>query len=416
MDIFQKQFVEPPDPGTRRNYSFITGRGFGKTMSACLTMTRYAAEGIAHDMLLIIPTYSLAKIEYAPTFMALEEKYGYKAPRLLTGDTNQWIWDYPELDYPRCTVKSADGKSKHSSRGLNLDLLMMDETAYFVDLESVYEAAKPALRKGIMQEISYTTPPVDAVRAKTYSMLKQIHENAEVKVSGKPCDNPHNHGGWCQTGKKLGPCYDRYLESQTNPDRWKIDHDGLLLENPRYAVFNTALIERRALPPKSHDTIIIGVDPTVTTGRQAGDECGIVVISTEWLPQKSVHVLEDWSGYPSTTSSIRQILKSIYDRYREEGYNVVFKVETNQGQDYLLDLMGRYDYPAYTFTTINHHTSKRSRFEVVAEWYSTKEVTHAPGLDKLEAQMNEWTPLPSGRHDDRVDALSIAITTVFGVR
>ena len=99
------------------NISFITGRGWGKTRTACETLAAYADGDVARNMALIAPTYSMGKMVYDR--MMRETVYVndlINCPKFSPG-ANLFTWK----NGATCRVISSD--SPHQVRSENLQFV-----------------------------------------------------------------------------------------------------------------------------------------------------------------------------------------------------------------------------------------------------------------------------------------------------
>jgi len=168
--------------------------------------------------------------------------------------------------------------------------------------------------------------------------------------------------------------------------------------------------------------IVVGVDPSVTSGEN-GDETGIVVVakgphqpdSCE-TPHCEAHgyVLQDASMPQSNKNSVDKWVQRVVEVFDQWNANLIV-IEGNQGQE-LLDMALRTVRPGLPVSRPNARDSKKARAEPIVALYEQGRVHHIGDpaqFAQLEEQMTTWTPFNDGRRTrespDRVDALVWAL-------
>jgi phage terminase large subunit-like protein len=169
--------------------------------------------------------------------------------------------------------------------------------------------------------------------------------------------------------------------------------------------------------------IVVGVDPSVTSGDDA-DETGIIVAgrgphqpSRCLNPYCDAHayVLQDASMPAAKKNSVDKWAKRVIDAFDEWNASLVV-IEGNMGQE-LLDSVLRTIRPGLPVKRPNAKETKKARAEPVVALYEQGRVHHVGDplhFAKLEDQMTSWVPPPEGKRatksPDRVDALVYAIS------
>ena len=174
--------------------------------------------------------------------------------------------------------------------------------------------------------------------------------------------------------------------------------------------------------PDDLTRIVIGVDPSVTSGEQA-DETGIVVVAagphqpdTCDIATCDTHgyVLQDATLEKTNKNSIDAWVNRVIEMYDEWNANLIV-VESNQGHE-LLEMALRTKRNDLPITRPNARENKKARAEPIVALYEQGRVHHVGDptkFAKLEEQMTTWVPSPDGKRrgksPDRVDALVWAL-------
>ena len=174
--------------------------------------------------------------------------------------------------------------------------------------------------------------------------------------------------------------------------------------------------------PDDFTRIIVGVDPSVTSGENA-DETGIVVVAAGPHQPETCsiahceqhgYVLEDASLPSAQKNSVDKWALRVCQAYDDWNANLVV-IESNQGHE-LLDTVLRTLRPAMPVERPNAKHSKKSRAEPIVALYEQGRIHHVgdPSMfTKLEEQMTTWVPPEPGKRaavsPDRVDALVWAL-------
>lgn len=167
--------------------------------------------------------------------------------------------------------------------------------------------------------------------------------------------------------------------------------------------------------------IVVGVDPSMTSGEKA-DETGIVVAAKGphqpdscVIPTCTAHayVLQDATLPRSNKNSVDAWVQRVIDVYDEWNANLIV-VEDNAGRE-LLEMALRTKRPELPIKRPNAKESKKARAEPIVALYEQGRVHHVgppENFTALEEQMTTWVPRETGRTSkspDRVDALVWAI-------
>lgn len=184
----------------------------------------------------------------------------------------------------------------------------------------------------------------------------------------------------------------RFLEG-----RWLDDFAG--------ALWTQEMIERDRVeaPPEEFERIIVGVDPAVSSGRDA-DETGIVTVARG--RNRHFYVLSDASmtGRPTEWAG-----RAVAEYHRFHADRIAGEV--NNGGDLIETVLRSIDADV-SFRAVRAMRGKIERAEPVAALYEQRRVHHAGRFPELEEQMTTFRP-ESGDSPDRLDALVWAVTMLM---
>ena len=176
-----------------------------------------------------------------------------------------------------------------------------------------------------------------------------------------------------------------------------------ILDDIEGALWTHNLIEETRLTrdnEKTYKTIIVAIDPAVTSG-EASDETGIVVVGKDH--NNEYYVLEDVSGKYSPDKWGRLAIQTFYEW---EADRIV--AETNNGGDLVERLLRSID-ENIPYRSVRATRGKMLRAEPIAALYEQKKVHHCGAFPELETQMCTYVgqvkPSP-----DRLDALVWGLT------
>ena len=184
----------------------------------------------------------------------------------------------------------------------------------------------------------------------------------------------------------------RFLEG-----RWLDDFAG--------ALWTQEMIERDRVeaPPEEFERIIVGVDPAVSSGRDA-DENGIVTVARG--RNRHFYVLSDASmtGRPTEWAG-----RAVAEYHRFHADRIAGEV--NNGGDLIETVLRSIDADV-SFRAVRAMRGKIERAEPVAALYEQRRVHHLGRFPELEEQMTTFRP-ESGDSPDRLDALVWAVTMLM---
>ena len=184
----------------------------------------------------------------------------------------------------------------------------------------------------------------------------------------------------------------RFLEG-----RWLDDFAG--------ALWTPEMIERDRVdaPPEEFERIVVGVDPAVSSERDA-DETGIVTVGRG--RDRHFYVLSDASLTGRPTEWAGRVIDE-YHRFRADRV----AGEVNNGGELIETVLRSVDADG-SYRAVRAKRGKIDRAEPVAALYEQRRVHHAGRFPELEEQMTTFRP-ESGDSPDRLDALVWAVTMLM---
>ena len=169
--------------------------------------------------------------------------------------------------------------------------------------------------------------------------------------------------------------------------------------------------------------IVVGVDPSVTSGDDA-DETGIIVVAKGPHQEDSCntphcighgYVLQDATLPKSNKNSVDKWARRVVEVFDQWRANVIV-IEGNHGHE-LLDMALRTVRNGLPVERPNARDSKKARMEPIVALYEQGRIHHIGDPTQfaaLEEQMTTWVPPAEGKRGskspDRVDALVWALS------
>ncbi|GJE00567.1 hypothetical protein GMJLKIPL_2490 [Methylobacterium isbiliense] len=281
-------------------------------------------------------------------------------------------------------------------RGPQFDCAWCDELAKWRYAQEAWDQLQFGLRLGAHpRQVVTTTPrPIPLVRA-------LLTDARTVVTRGRTLDNADN-----LAASFLAAIQERY--GGTRLGRQELEAE--LLDDVPGALWTRAMIDtartRCDLPDMQR--VVVGVDPSGTTGEDKGDGIGIVIAGKG--VDGRAYVLGDWTCKLSPAGWGRRTVEA-FGTFK--GDRIV--AEKNFGGAMVQSVIRTAD-PKVPVTMVNASRGKVLRAEPIAALYEQGRVTHCgEGLAPLEDQMCAIT------HDgfvgegspDRVDALVWALTELM---
>ena len=280
-------------------------------------------------------------------------------------------------------------------RGHEFDLLIGDEIAYWENPMATWQDAAFALSLTGARWVCGTTPPVDPTQAGAIAFMRFMRGQCDRRVGGKFGDNVFQPAA---ERRQMEASVDR------GSARWRAEVLGEPVEQPEGALWHRDDFKPMPQPPPPFDRVVVAVDPAGSAGDTA-DETGIAVVGRAG---DNAYVLADGSGHYTPDEWARRVA-DLYSAYDAD----VVIIERNYGGDMAAHTLRVTDYDM-PIEEVHAKRGKYTRADPVSRAYKNGYVYHAAGLDALEQQMLDWSPLLKGNAvDDRVDAVVYAVTNLL---
>lgn len=387
-----------PD-GTWFITALVCGRGWGKTRTIAEWVKRKALEqpgcriGIAgknagdvRDVIVEGPSGILAvhhpddRPEYKSSIRRIEWKNGSSATLL-------------------------SSESPDQGRGPGYHYAIMDEFAAWKEIRddsgaTLFTNLIAATRLGqYPQMILATTPKRTATMRKLLADAEEKPDKYNV-IHGKTTDN-----------KSLSTAYVENFKHQykDNPDLYKQELEGLMIEDSEGLVFTRSMIEDNRLlqtaPPsvRQYPLRVVAVDPTVAA--EPRDECGIVVVGAtiDRKPSERRAVILDDQSIKAPPDGPNGWAQRVVNTAKAWGTKFIV-VEFTQGHDLVRMALHAID-PTLVIFPVHATKGKLVRAEPVVIAMQQNRVRFWGIFAELEDQMNFYDPSHKGWSPDRMDAM-----------
>ena len=364
---------------------FLAGRGWGKTLTGAYDIIQYCFENRSVVCGVIAPTYGdLKRVVFSGDsgFIRilnpdLLNTTGYnKSDNEIHFYNGSKIIGFPAIEPDRL-------------RGVQFHRAWCDELASWRYRET-FDNLMMALRLGQNPKCIITTTP------RPTKLIKELAKREDTEViSGSTFENIDN----------LAPSAIAMLKERYEGTR--IGRQELfaeILEDVEGALFNGQLIEdNRVRDIPELERIVVAIDPAVTANENS-DETGIIVAGR--TSDNHFYILQDASQTTSPDVWVKKAIE-LYNRY--ECDRIV--AEVNNGGDLIERLLRTQD-STVPYTSVRATRGKQVRAEPISALYEQNRVHHVGYFKDLEEQMCQFTGNNVKSHDDRVDALVWAITSL----
>ena len=364
---------------------FLAGRGWGKTLTGAYDTVQYCLENRGVVCGVIAPTYGdLKRVVFAGDsgFINIIE------PELLS--TTGYNKSDNEIHfYNGSKIIGFPAIEPDRLRGVQFHRAWCDELASWRYRES-WDNLMMALRLGQDPKCIITTTP------RPTKLIKELAKRSDTQIiKGNTFENIDN----------LAPSAVAMLKERYEGTR--IGRQELfaeILEDVEGALFNGQLIEEgRVRDVPELERIVVAVDPAVTSTEHS-DETGIIVAGR--TSDNHFYILQDASQTTSPDVWVKKAIE-LYNRY--ECDRIV--AEVNNGGDLIERLLRTQD-STVPYTSVRATRGKQVRAEPISALYEQNRVHHVGYFKDLEEQMCQFTGNNVKSHDDRVDALVWAITSL----
>jgi len=366
-------------------WAFIAGRGAGKTRSAAEAIIELAEQ----------PNLRIALVGRNPADVRdvmVEGDSGILA--CARGIEILYEPSKSRLTFPngtRCFIYSAEVPAK--LRGPQHHYAWTDELSSWADawkgdvVDTAWNNLMLGMRLGKAPKVIVTTTPKNNRLTKTI-----MSRPSTVMTRGSTYDNLSN----------LAPVFkEQVLASYEGTRIGRQELLGELLEDIDGALWTNAMLEAAqtdSVPEMAR--IVVAIDPSGGDA-EGNDEQGIVVAGQG--VDGNYYVLDDRSCKLSPQGWASRAVAA-YHEYKADK----LIAEKNFGGDMVEAIIKQVDNKA-NFKMVTASRGKVQRAEPIAALYEQGKVKHVKGLEKLEAQLTNWTS-SDGTSPDRLDAMVWALT------
>lgn len=366
----------------------LAGRGWGKTRTGAEDVAWFACANPGVRVAIVAPTAADARDT------CVEGESGLLAvlPQICVENWNRSIGEVTLWNGSRFKLFSATEPER--LRGPQHHRAWGDEVAAWPD-PSAWDQLLFGLRLGENPQVVATTTP------KPTPLIRTILRTAGAMVTrGSTFDNSDN---------LPAGTLDRLRERYEGTRLGRQELFAELLEDVQGALWTTAIIEpHRVKGAPDLKRIVVAVDPSGTSGKDAGDEIGIVVAGK--AQDGRYFVLEDGSCKLSPEGWARRVAH-LYDKWAAD--RVV--AEKNFGGA-MVEAVLRSVAKELPVRMVTASRGKAVRAEPVAALYEQEKVSHVGHFKELEDQLCSMTPagFVGEGSPDRANALVWALTELQG--
>jgi len=404
-------------PKSFRSWGFLTGRGFGKTLTCSRHVNREVDAGRA--MLILI----IAQDEQSSIDIQILGPSGLIVTAT-PGNVPEWQPSSLTLVWPngaRAYVRTPEVPGK--IRGLEYHL------AWCTELQSWPEALRAEAWSNVLLSVrlGYARTIWDCTPKRGHPILKELLERAK--------DEPEKHhvvrGSTYENAGNLGDGYVEDLERKyKGTAAGKEELGGEMLDDAEGATTTQAVIDQhRRAGAGRWKRRIVSIDPA-TTANRGSDDTGLVLLGLDVTDE--VDVLDDQTAVMKAETWADLTI----DLYLAHACDSVV-VETNKGGDLLARNLRASAGPrginvvvlAKKAPTMPHNPrviyvrevygrgSKLDRAKPVGTAYERGRVHHVTGarLEAMEEVLTGWVPSPRAKSPGRLDALVHGVVELLGL-
>ncbi|CAN5254999.1 hypothetical protein BH10PSE2_BH10PSE2_02010 [soil metagenome] len=369
----------PQTEGPQQDWTtwlFLGGRGAGKTRAGAEWLSRQALKGT--HLALVGPTLHDVRevmIEGPSGLRAIAPKH--RRPTFHPSRRRlEWL--------NGATATTFSAEDPESLRGPQFHGAWADEFCAWAKPAETLAMLRLGLRLGDAPRLMMTTTPKPSAALKAV-----IAEATTVTTRAATNENAHNLSRGFLAGLRS-----RYGETRLEAQ----EVEGLILDDVGGLWTLEMLARSRGQRPDRFDTVVIGLDPPVTSH---GDACGIVVVGRA---EGRAYVLADASVERKSPMQWAGAVARTVETHAADW--VV--AETNQGGEMIAEML-RIAGCRASVKPVHARLSKTMRAEPVAGLYEQGRVTHCGTFDRLEEEMMALGTDQPGHSPDRADALVWAI-------
>lgn len=364
---------------------YLAGRGWGKTLTGSWDIIQYC---LLNDNVMcgvIAPTYSdLKRVVFSGDsgIMNIIDK------DLLSGEG--YNKSYNEINfYNGSKILGFPAIEPDRLRGVQFHRAWCDELASWRYRET-FDNLMMALRLGQDPKCIITTTP------RPTKLIKELAKRKDTKmIRGTTFENIDN-----LAQSSIQMLKERYHGTRIGRQELYAE----ILEDVEGALFDADMIEtNRVEEPPEMQRIVVAIDPAVTSNENS-DETGIIVAGRG--VDDHFYILNDSSQISSPDIWISKVL-NLYHQFDAD--RII--AEVNNGGD-LIERLLRTKETNASYSSVRATRGKVVRAEPISALYEQNKVHHVGYLKELEDQMCQFTGNNVQSHDDRVDALVWALTSL----
>lgn len=385
----RREQLEPP--GNWFIWIIMAGRGWGKTLTGAHWLIERHRWGLAQNSGIVAATTNDLRrfclqgpsgiLQQAP--QAFYPKYNKNDQRL--------VW-------PNGTTTDLfTAEEPNRLRGPNLDTAWCDELSWWKDAEDVWDMLMFTLRISRLPKVCITMTP------RPLQLVKDLVKRDDIHLTrGSTYENLHNLAEQFQKS-----VVSRYANTRLG----RQELGGEILDDVEGALWSRTQLEgcRVDLAPKTYKRIVIGVDPSTTSGEKA-DETGIVVCGMSKADLGYVIADHSMKGHPDDWGRKIAWAFEEYDAdcvvaEKNQGGEMVRSIIHNAQREFKMPIPVRLVHAA---------KGKVTRAEPVAMLYEQGKIFHTGFFPKLEDEMCSFVPGEEfDRSPNRADALVYALSNLF---
>ncbi len=362
----------------------LAGRGWGKTRCGAQDCVIYALKNPGVNCAVVCPTHSdLRRVAFngSSGLMSIIPK------ELLMEDGKQAGYSLTQNEirlYNGSKITGFAAQEPDRLRGPQFHYAWLDELASWRYPEA-FDQLMFGLRLGKDPKCVITTTP------RPTKIIKDLMQREDTIITtGSTFENQDN-----LAESSLAMLRERY--EGTTMGRQELYAE--VIEQTDGALWTPDMIDRKRLKEDIDiplQTIIVAIDPAVTSNVGTSDETGIIVVGRDFNNQ--YYVLEDLSGVHPPDKWGRISVRAFYDWDADR-----IVAEVNNGGDLVERLLRTID-RNIPYRSVRATRGKLLRAEPVSALYEQEKVSHVGSFPELESQMCSYTGSTT-ESPDRLDAL-----------
>lgn len=373
--------------GAWRCWTFLGGRGAGKTRAGAEWVSGLARRGHAGRIALIGPTFHDVRevmIEGSSGLRSLSrERPLYEANR------RRLVWS----NGAQAACLSAEDPD--ALRGPQFDAAWCDELCFWSYPERTIETLEYGLRLGESPRMMITTTP------RPIGTLKRLIAAPDTVVTSSST--------WANRRNVSGAFVEMLNARWAGTARHRQELLGEMIEDAEGALWRRAELEAlRERVEGPFDRVVVAVDPPAGVGPSA-DACGIIAAAARGGGLgREAFVLADASVQGAAphvwAARAAELARSV-------GAHAIVAESNNGGE--MVRAVLKAAAPEVSVRLVHATDGKRTRAEPIAALYAQGRVKHAAAFPDLEDQMCDFGAEGCGESPDRLDALVWALTDLL---